>query len=70
MIQFKKDELLKDTPEYENYSDNEVALSIEEMKELGMLSCGGCCQKKGENSKKSCCKNKKSDKSSCCCRNK
>lgn len=55
----KDREILKDSPEYEVYSENEAKLTIEEMRELGMLKCGGCCQKGGCgscNKGKSCCK--------------
>ncbi|MGL5378561.1 hypothetical protein [Clostridium sp.] len=65
MIEIKKEELLKSTPEYEEYSENEAKLTKEEMKELGLLSCGcscgksnGCSTKGGCGSKKSCCKNR------------
>ncbi|SFC77384.1 hypothetical protein [Clostridium uliginosum] len=62
MIDIKKENLLKATPEYEEYSNNVCNLSIEELKEMGMLKCGGCCNKNEENSgckdckKKNCCK--------------
>ena len=53
-----KEDILKDTPEYEDYDKNEVKLTIEEMRELGLLKCsGGCCKTKGGcNKEKSCCK--------------
>lgn len=41
----KRENILKDAPDYEPYSENEVILSIEEMRELGLLKCGGCCNK-------------------------
>lgn len=58
-------EILKDTPDYEAYSENEVKLTIEEMRELGMLRCGGCCSSKGGKSDKcnGCSKSKKCCKS-------
>ena len=41
---------------YEAYSENEVKLTIEEMRGLGLVSCGGCCSKnKGGCSKKKGC---------------
>lgn len=64
MIEIKKEDILKDTPEYEEYDNNEVSLSIEEMRELGLLKCGGCCQKKEGNGEGGCCKTTK------CCRKK
>ena len=39
-------DILKDKPDYEDYSENEVKLTIEEMREFGLLKCGGCCSKK------------------------
>ena len=56
-------DILKDKPEYEDYSENEAKLTIEEMRELGILRCGGCCSS-GKNNKgcnkcskgKKCCK--------------
>lgn len=61
-----RDDILKDKPDYEDYSENEAKLSIEEMRELGILRCGGCCSKKsnknnkcsGCNKLKKCCKSK------------
>lgn len=59
MIKLKKDELLKDAPDYEDYSENVCNLSIEELKKEGLLQCGGCCLK-NENGKNNCenCKSK------------
>lgn len=53
-----KKDILKNTPEYEDYDKNEVKLTIEEMRELGLLKCsGGCCKGKGScNKSKPCCK--------------
>lgn len=52
----KRENVLKDTPEYEAYSENEVKLTIEEMRGLGLVSCGGCCSKnKGGCSKRKGC---------------
>lgn len=47
-----KENILKNKPDYEEYTENEVKLSIAEMRELGMLSCGGCCSKSAEGNKK------------------
>ena len=60
MIEIKMDELLKDTLEYEDYSENICNLSIEELKKEGLIKCGGCCRK-DKSGKNSCqeCKNKK-----------
>ncbi len=63
---FYREDILKDTPDYEAYSENEVKLTIEEMRGLGMLKCGGCCSSKGDskqkcggcNSGKKCCKSR------------
>ena len=61
MIQIKKEEILKDTPEYEDYSENLCILSIEELRDEGLPQCGGCCSKKGHSkegtSKKDCGRN-------------
>lgn len=56
----KSKEILKDSPDYEEYTVNEVKLSLEEMRELGYLKCGGCCSSGGGcSTKKGCCKTKK-----------
>ena len=47
----KKEEILKSTPEYEEYSENEAKLTVAELKELGLLTCNCSCGKKG-----GCCK--------------
>lgn len=51
MIEIKKDilndDLLKDSIDYEDYSENICTLTIEEMKAEGLLKCGGCCSKGG-----------------------
>lgn len=72
MIEIKKstlnDELLKDSIDYEDYSDNICTLTIEEMKAEGLLKCGGCCSKgKGAGGSASGVKNKCSG---CRCKNK
>lgn len=52
-------DILKDTPDYEEYTANEAKLSIEELRELGYIKCGGCCSSgKGCSGKKGCCKRK------------
>ena len=58
-------DILKDKPDYEDYSENEVKLTIEEMRALGMLRCGGCCSNKNSNNNKcsGCNKSKKCCKS-------
>ncbi|ACD52255.1 hypothetical protein FDB55_04485 [Clostridium botulinum] len=60
MIEIKKEELLKVTPDYEEYSENVCNLSIEELKELGLLKCGGCCTKNTKSSDCSTCNGCKS----------
>lgn len=59
MIKINKEDLLKNTIEYEDYSENICKLTIEELREAGLLQCGGCCLK-GENKKGKCndCKSK------------
>lgn len=59
-----KKNILKDKPDYEEYTKNEVKLTIGEMKDLGLLSCSGCCSRNssdrnkcsGCNKIKKCCK--------------
>lgn len=42
----KHEDLLMDTPDYENYTENEVVLSRDEMQKMGLFNidvgCGGC----------------------------
>ena len=38
----KKQGILKETPEYEDYDVNEAKLSVQELRELGIIKCGGC----------------------------
>ncbi len=60
MIEIKKEDILKVSPDYEDYTENEAKLTIDELKELGMeqskkSGCGktgGCCSTSG----KGCCK--------------
>lgn len=46
MLNIEKEDLLKSTPEYEDYSENEAKLSVKELRDYGLLKCGGCCSKK------------------------
>ena len=41
-MEFDKN-LLKSTPEYEKYSENEVKLTKKELVDLGIIKCKGCC---------------------------
>lgn len=61
MIKICKEDLLKDTRDYEDYSENVCKLTLEELKENGLLKCGGCCLS-GDKNKTKCnsCDNKKS----------
>ncbi|MBE6061996.1 MAG: hypothetical protein E7207_00205 [Clostridium butyricum] len=45
MIEIKKidDDLLKNSIDYEDYSENICKLTVEEMQLEGLLKCGGCC---------------------------
>lgn len=61
-MEIKENSLLKETPDYEQYTENVVKISLEELKELGLLECG--CSKKanygcasGCNCNKKCCRN-------------
>lgn len=60
-------DILKDKPDYEDYSENEVKLTIEEMREFGLLKCGGCCSKKSN--AKGCNGCSGCSKGNSCCRN-
>lgn len=42
MIEIKKEDLLKDSVDYEDYSENICSLSIEELRKEGLIKCGGC----------------------------
>ena len=59
MVEIEKGELLKNSPDYEDYSENIWNLSIEELRKEGLLQCGGCCSK-NNNGKSKCdgCKKK------------
>lgn len=61
MIKIGKEELLKNTIDYEEYSENICTLTVEELKEEGLLQCGGCCLK-GDKNNSNCdgCKSKHS----------
>ena len=54
MINIKNEELLKATPEYEDYDDNEAKLTVEELRENGLIKRGGCCSTKGGKSSCGC----------------
>lgn len=43
MIEIKKEELLKDTIDYEDYSENIYNPTIEELKKAGLIKCGNGC---------------------------
>ena len=47
MIKISKENLLKDTIDYEEYSSNVCNPTLDELKEAGLLQCGGCCLKGG-----------------------
>ncbi|MBW6409172.1 hypothetical protein [Clostridium weizhouense] len=59
MIEIKKENLLKATPEYEDYSENVYNLSKEELRQFGFIKCSGCCCKDKENKKCNECKKNK-----------
>lgn len=61
MIEIYKEELLKNTIDYEEYSENICKLTLGELKDAGLLKCGGCCLKE-EKDKNKCtgCKDKNS----------
>ncbi|WP_194189794.1 hypothetical protein [Clostridium chrysemydis] len=46
MIILKKDDFLKDAPDYEDYTDNVANLSKEEKESLGIKSCNCSCKNK------------------------
>ena len=52
MIEIYKEELLKNTIDYEEYSKNIYKLTLEELREEGLLKCGGCCLKEGKDKNK------------------
>ena len=55
MIEIKKEYILKESPDYEDYTENEAKLTIDEIKELAKgQPKKGCCATSG----KGCCKNR------------
>ena len=54
MINIKSEDVLKTTPEYEEYDENEAKLTVEELRNLGLIKCGGCCSTKGGKSSCGC----------------
>lgn len=61
MIEIKKEDLLKNTIDYEDYTENIYKIEVEELIKEGLLKCGGCCLK-GESKENKCgnCKSKNS----------
>ena len=45
MIKIYKEDLLKNTIDYEDYSENVCKLNVKELRDEGLLECGGCCLK-------------------------
>ncbi len=54
MININTEDLLKATPEYEEYDKNEAKLTVKELRDYGLLKCGGCCSTKGGKSSCGC----------------
>lgn len=54
MININTEDLLKATPEYEDYDKNEAQLTVKELRDYGLLKCGGCCSTKGGKSSCGC----------------
>ncbi|MDY4253198.1 MULTISPECIES: hypothetical protein [unclassified Clostridium] len=54
MININSEELLKATPEYEDYDENQAQLTVKELRDYGLLKCGGCCSTKGGKSSCGC----------------
>ena len=52
MIKIYKEDLLKNTRDYEEYTKNICRLTVEELREEGLLQCGGCCSKGDKNKSK------------------
>ncbi|MEG1002532.1 hypothetical protein [Clostridium sp.] len=52
MIRIDKKTHLRDSMEYEDYSNNIANLSNKEKEELGIKTCGGCCKTKKEQKSK------------------
>ena len=40
MININSEELLKATPEYEDYDENQAQLTVKELRDYGLLKCG------------------------------
>ena len=40
MININSEELLKATPEYEDYDKNQAQLTVKELRDYGLLKCG------------------------------
>lgn len=59
MIEIKKEELLKNSIDYEDYSENICVLSIDELRKEGLIKCGGCSGCKCDGSKCISCNKKK-----------
>ncbi|WP_418222702.1 hypothetical protein [Clostridium isatidis] len=53
MLEFDKD-ILKSTPDYEDYDENVAKLSIGDLRDLGLIKCGGCCSTKSSGKKCGC----------------
>ncbi|WP_300382028.1 hypothetical protein [Clostridium sp.] len=54
MMEVGKEELLKSTRDYEDYTENIAQLSIGDLRDLGLIKCGGCCSSGGSNKKCGC----------------
>lgn len=62
MIEIKVEDILKVSPDYEDYTENEAKLTIDELKELaGVGAKKSCCGKSGGCSSGGC-----SSSGSCC----
>ncbi|WP_294153153.1 hypothetical protein [uncultured Clostridium sp.] len=61
MIELKKEELLKNTIDYEDYSENVCIPTKDELEKAGLIQCGKNCSKCSCKSGGGCsrCKNKK-----------
>ena len=52
MIKIYKEDLLKNTRDYEEYTENICRLTVEELREEGLLQCGVCCSTGDKNQSK------------------
>lgn len=43
VLKIEGKEILRTTREYEDYDENIAMLSIGDLRDLGLLKCGGCC---------------------------